>query len=1270
MNKIKKVGMALIIFLIAIMSLSNISFAAHDTNGKYLGLYEKGNGRKTGYYTTGTTTMRRNEIPVIKIVEYTNSAGTTQDQSKVNQAIYCLKDGVGFGSQGSSSVIEHYTEYFDLKAPNAIPENYKRVLPTGNNYNKLIWLLDNICIPEDSASVQNLLDKADVSRDEFGTATDEQFKDIIEVIQQAAIWYITNAGDDYQPSKNNTFRVADIEGGVSKDFYAKFGFEDMVDDPATKVYDYLINGAAAQENYQYQAINSQNLITFNKSNATVALSNGNYLVGPYNLTRATSDVNLTAKVLNGNNEEIQNVKIVKIQNGQQVEITGNNTTEKVISALGTDFYIQLPANTSVTQVKLEVSGNKEVTTQNYWSTPENRITSSQPVVIIEKNNITASEEDTKNIVKPNFDLALRKFITQIAGKTVSPSREPQITQENLRALATGSSSALDNGTTAQKVHPKNSLPVKTGNKIVYTIRVYNEGEIDGYAQEITDYLPDGLKLVPSNESEINAKYGWQADANNEKIIRTTYLSKEKDETGNLIKAFDKTLKENGEYNTLSYKDVEVECEVVATTESTDKHMLNIAEISSDFNSAGVADRDSVAGDLTEDQKAAYAPGTSTQGKGFQDDDDYEDLVLQGKYFDVALRKFITAVNNNVLRTNNKYDREPEVDVSPLFNGKTTASYKHTKLPVSVSAGDIVTYTIRVYNEGQIDGYVDEIVDHLPPELEFLPDDELNQKYLWTIDSQDRTQRTIRTTYLSKEHDEDNIIEAFDPEEDTLSYKEVEIRCKVVETAPALKKLTNIAEITKSSNDANMPDRDNEKNVIMPQDSALPDYKGKEENKEDLSDKNYHYEGQEDDDDFEKLILEKFDLALRKFITGVNNQNVTNREPQVDTSKYGTIENGKEVTTMTYNHPKDPVRVEQNDVVIYTIRIYNEGTKSGYAAEIKDDIPEGLMFLVDNEINNKYRWVMYDKDGNVTDDPSKAVTIRTDYLSKEQEENEGDNLLEGFNPEEMDTPDYLDVQVAFKVTEPNTSDRIIINHAEISKDTDKNGEEVDDIDSIPNEWNEGEDDQDIEKIYVKYFDLALRKWVSQAILIEDGIQKEMDTNHYAEQDPEPVVKVELNKDRIENTIVKFRYQIRITNEGEIAGYATEISDYIPDGLKFNQADNPKWKEVNGKIVTDQLKDTLLQPGEAATIEVVLTWINGEENLNQKVNVAEISKDYNESGTPDIDSTPNNKKPGEDDIDDAPVVLTVVTGSAPTYIALITGTILIIGLGVFAIKKYVI
>ena len=69
---------------------------------------------------------------------------------------------------------------------------------------------------------------------------------------------------------------------------------------------------------------------------------------------------------------------------------------------------------------------------------------------------------------------------------------------------------------------------------------------------------------------------------------------------------------------------------------------------------------------------------------------------------------------------------------------------------------------------------------------------------------------------------------------------------------------------------------------------------------------------------------------------------------------------------------------------------------------------------------------------------------------------------------------------------------------------------------------------------------------------------------------------------------------------------------------------------------------MQPGESKEVTILLTWINREDNMGLKINVAEISKDYNEYGSPDIDSTPNNKVPGEDDIDDAPVMLTVTTG----------------------------
>ena len=424
------------------------------------------------------------------------------------------------------------------------------------------------------------------------------------------------------------------------------------------------------------------------------------------------------------------------------------------------------------------------------------------------------------------------------------------------------------------------------------------------------------------------------------------------------------------------------------------------------------------------------------------------------------------------------------------------------------------------------------------------------------------------------------------------------------------------------------------------------------------------------DDSLKLIIKngQFDLALRKFITGITtgagteeekSWEITDREP-----KFKIDEEGKYV----YEHTKEPLTVGNQNIVEYTLRVYNEGSLAGYASKIKDDIPEGLEFLPDNETNKKYGWIMLDEAGNETEDVNKAKYVVTKYLSKETDQN-GQNLIGAFYPDEMESPAYKDVKIAFKVTMPNTEDKIIINHAQISDDSDENGKEIDDKDSVPDEWNEGEDDQDIEKVKVQYFDLALRKWVTKATVIENGKETVTETGHTAEDDPEEIVKVDLKKSSLKNIVVKFEYKIRITNEGEIAGYAKEISDYIPEGLRFDQAENPLWQEVEGKVTTDQLKDTLLNPGESAEVSIILTWINREDNMGLKVNVAEISKDYNEYGTKDIDSTPNNQKPGEDDIDDAKVMLTVKTGGIVFYIGTTIAVLTILGVGIVGIKKYV-
>ena len=887
------------------------------------------------------------------------------------------------------------------------------------------------------------------------------------------------------------------------------------------------------------------------------------------------------------------------------------------------------------------------------------------------------DDDFEKVTLKEFDLALRKYITKVQSGDTTTNIEDRIPEPDTTKLnTTGSDNKLI--TTAEYNHTKVPVPVSVGDIVVYTIRVYNEGEIDGYANEITDHLPANLRLVTTSDDAtygaINELYGWEADAADPQIIRTTYLSDKK------VIAFNGT---NGEYLKANSKAVQVACKVIATDPMPSK-ITNIAEIT-DYTPVNkqdepihIKDRDNeneviMPQDLpnyNDDKTGPYIPGQ-------EDDDDFEKLII--KEFDLALRKFITEIDGLAI------DREPDIDVTNLVNrSKTTAEYKHKKSPEPVTIGSTVIYTIRVYNEGDVDGYASEITDHLPAQLQYLPDHTINKAYGWKQDQSDP--QVIKTDYLSKVNETEsrqNKLVAFNGTNLETAAKEVKVACKVVETDPMVKKITNIAEITKFTDknenavidrDSGVADSGEKRKATIPTGKDLEDYKGNNSNKADLTDRTYHYAGQEDDDDFEKLVIKEFDLALRKFITKVNDTDITSRYPVITKD-----ENGK----LVYTHTKEPVLVSNSNIVTYTIRVYNEGEVNGYANLIKDDIPEGLKFLPDHDTNKEYRWVMLDENGQETEDVSEAVSIQTDYASKESGEaimradsslEENPNLLKAFNPDVEigdNNPDYADVKVAFEVVESNKSDRIIINEAQISDDSDEYGRPVTDIDSEPDEWIDGEDDQDIEKIKVQYFDLALRKWVTQAIVIENGKETITETGHKAEDDPEDIVLVSIKKKKINAITVKFRYKIRVTNEGQIAGYVKEITDYIPDGLKFVAADNPKWTlKSEGVITTDQAKDILLEPGDSTEVEVLLTWINDPENMGKKVNVAEISKDYNEYEAPDIDSVPDNKKDGEDDIDDAPVMLQPATGQIRTYAGIAGVVLAILGTGMILIKKFVI
>ena len=143
-----------------------------------------------------------------------------------------------------------------------------------------------------------------------------------------------------------------------------------------------------------------------------------------------------------------------------------------------------------------------------------------------------------------------------------------------------------------------------------------------------------------------------------------------------------------------------------------------------------------------------------------------------------------------------------------------------------------------------------------------------------------------------------------------------------------------------------------------------------------------------------------------------------------------------------------------------------------------------------------------------------------------------------------------------------------------------------------------------------------------------------------------------------------YKIKITNEGNIPGYAKSIVDYMPKEMTFNSTLNPNWYIGNdGYLYTTALEKELINPGETKEINLLLTKKLTEKSTGIVNNTAEIKESYNEKGLKDRDSTAGNKNQGEDDQDLADIIITIKTGgrvlavSFSLLLALLAGGLLI-------------
>lgn len=197
------------------------------------------------------------------------------------------------------------------------------------------------------------------------------------------------------------------------------------------------------------------------------------------------------------------------------------------------------------------------------------------------------------------------------------------------------------------------------------------------------------------------------------------------------------------------------------------------------------------------------------------------------------------------------------------------------------------------------------------------------------------------------------------------------------------------------------------------------------------------------------------------------------------------------------------------------------------------------------------------------------------------------------------------------------------------------------------------------------DLKLDKYISSITLTYGNTVKTYDYEN------SKLAKVEIPANNLSDATVIIEYKIVVTNEGAIGNYVRKIVDYLPTGMKFNSELNRDWyQSSNGDLYNSSLANNKLESGEKTEVTLTLTKKMSDTSVGIVNNNAELYEIYNDEGIADIDSTPANKINGEDDMSAADVVISVKTGDAIVYTAIISAIIcIVIGVSIYYIRKFV-
>lgn len=670
-------------------------------------------------------------------------------------------------------------------------------------------------------------------------------------------------------------------------------------------------------------------------------------------------------------------------------------------------------------------------------------------------------------------------------------------------------------TSFKTINEKDRLEVLPEDNIVFNINIYNEGDVDSILGDSLVYIPDGLNI--DLEDELNILYKWEKISNN--IYKSGYL-KNKTVLGTSKTSSDK----NANIMKIDDANLKIKCKVKNEVNNLDVmdiyfKLANAAFLEEQNNNINLENIVENLGDKNSKEIDFFE--NKDRDSIFVKDDEYI------KYFNEMVNLNDDTLTKEEIIVNEKGDLSLETNI----DGK--------KDNLDFKEGEILKLNLDIINEGKVEMSCGKLSVKIPEYLEFEKDSNTNLNESWFLEDGFVSTEKMANTKIK---------------EGAKYSTSLELRVKKVSKEIKEEKISFkiVSEIKKQDRG----DIDSSPNTL--------DFREKI-NDEDL--KNI-----EDDTDFVNvnILKETRDLSLR--IRGIKkgNSEIENRKDYIKNIEIN--DDGK----IKYNLPKDNIKVNKNERIVFEISIFNEGKEKTNGEKISVLLPPYLEFLDNNKskINEKYVWNIRSKRGKI---------IETNILKEKEingREEKGIPNREILELELIVNGDILENEkqiIVAQIEKSNKGDKDSISGSLNFEygENDPDGFQKEYLFNLQNEdltqnkyFVAKEDDDDFESVVLKKdsLDLSLKMYIDKIngekiegseplVNIKDVINGRSDA-YKISKNPKYVKKGD-----------ELDFNIRVYNEGEKEAVASEIKIYVPENMAYIMEDKTNienlWKIENAK-----------------------------------------------------------------------------------------------------------